>query len=310
MASYLLSPDFWFLILSGSTPVLLATLSANMVSNAGMFNLAIEGTMLICALTGVLISAFTQNLLIGALAGMVLGVAVSYVLGYFAIIMKGPMNACGVAINLTATGGTIFVMATITGSKISSSSLKSLKFPNVNLPFIEEIPFIGKVFSGHNLITYLAWIFTILTWFIIYKTKLGQNIRAVGQSEETARSVGINVVRMKFIALTFCGVFSSLGGMYLSMGSLKSFTAGMVAGRGYLSLAMNTISRGNPLLGFGSSLIYGFADTMTVYLQLYSDLDLRLISAFPYLFIIAVLFAVQLFKNYMVKSKKRSLMYN
>lgn len=310
MNRYILSPDFWFLILSGSTPVLLATLSANMVSNAGMFNLAIEGTMLICALIGVLVSAFTQNLFIGALAGIIAGILVSYVLGYFAIIMKGPMNACGVAINLTATGGTVFVLATVTGSKVSSSSLRSLTFPNIDIPFIEDIPFIGGILSGHNVITYLAWIFTLLTWFIIYKTKLGQNIRAVGESEETARSVGINEVRMKFIALTFCGIFSSLGGMYLSMGSLKSFTAGMVAGRGYLSLAMNTISRGNPLLGFASSLIYGFADTMTVYLQLYSELDLKLISAFPYLFIIAVLLVGQMFRNNMLKRKKRRLISN
>lgn len=307
MMNYLASPSFWFMILASSTPVLLATLSANIVSNAGIFNLGIEGTMLICALTGVLVSAFTQSLFLGALVGIVLGIAVSYVLGYFALIMKGPMNACGVAINLTATGGTVFVLATVTGSKVSSSSLVSLTFPNITLPLIKDIPFIGGVLSGHNLVTYLAWIFALLTWFLLYKTKLGQNIRAVGQSEETARSVGINVNLMKFITLTFCGVFSAFGGMYLSMGSLKSFTAGMVAGRGYLSLAMNTISRGNPLLGFASSMIYGFADTMTVYLQLYSQLDLKLIDAFPYVFIIVVLLMGQAVKNRVEKKHKQRL---
>lgn len=307
MMNYVVSPSFWFLILASSTPVLLATLSANIVSNAGIFNLGIEGTMLICALTGVLVSAFTQNLWLGAIAGIALGIAVSYILGYFALIMKGPMNACGVAINLTATGGTVFVLATVTGSKVSSSSLSSLIFPNITLPIIKDIPFIGEILSGHNLVTYLAWIFAILTWFLLYKTKLGLNIRAVGQSEETARSVGINVNLMKFITLTFCGVFSAFGGMYLSMGSLKSFTADMVAGRGFLSLAMNTISLGNPLIGFASSLLYGFADTMTVYLQLYSHLDLKLIDAFPYLFIIATLLLTQAIKNYLGKNHKRSI---
>lgn len=224
------SPNFWFSILANTTPVLFATISANMVSKAGIFNLAIEGTMLICALVGVLASAFTHSLLLGALAGILTGVVISYIFGYFALIMKGPMNACGVAINLAATGGTVFVLATITGSKISSSSLVSLTFPNVSLPIIKGIPFIGQVLSGHNLITYLSWFFTLLTWFLLFKTKLGQNIRAAGENEEASRSAGINVNLMKFIALAFCGVYSALGGMYLSMGSLKSFTAGMVAG--------------------------------------------------------------------------------
>ena len=92
-------------------------------------------------------------------------------------------------------------------------------------------------------------------------------------------------------------MFCALGGMYLSMGSLKSFTAGMVAGRGYLSLAMQAISQGNPVVGFLSSLLYGFSDTITVYLQLYSNLDLKLIDAFPYVFIIVVLSILQVSKS-------------
>ncbi|MDP4109094.1 MAG: ABC transporter permease [Bacillota bacterium] len=305
--NYLVSPNFWFSILASTTPVLLATLAANIVSKAGIFNLAIEGTMLICALTGVLVSAFTKSLVLGALAGVFIGIAISYILGYFALIMKGAMNACGVAINLAATGGTVFVLATVTGSKASSSSLVSSTFPNIAVPFIKNIPFAGSILSGHNIITYLAWFFTFLTWFLLYKTKLGQEIRAVGENEETSRSAGINVNLMKFISLAFCGVYSAFGGMYLSMGSLKSFTAGMVAGRGYLSLAMNSISQGNPILGFASSLIYGFAETMTVYLELYSKLNLKLISAFPYIFIIVVLLLVQTIKNNIKKNRKKSL---
>lgn len=133
--------------------------------------------------------------------------------------------------------------------------------------------------------------------FYCNKTKLGLNIRAVGENEEAARSAGINVLKTRFISLLFCGVFCALGGMYLSMGSLKSFTAGMVAGRGYLSLAMQAISQGNPVVGFLSSLLYGFSDTITVYLQLYSNLDLKLIDAFPYVFIIVVLTILQVSKS-------------
>ena len=228
---------------------------------------------------------------------MAMFAAISVVLGYFTLVMRGPMNACGVAINLAATGGTVFVLVLTAGSKITSSSLVSKTFPSIKIPGLSAIPFIGKVLSGHNLLTYVGWILVAVTWFLLYKTKLGLNIRAVGENEEAAQSAGINVLKTRFISLVFCGVFCALGGMYLSMGSLKSFTAGMVAGRGYLSLAMQAISQGNPVVGFLSSLLYGFSDTITVYLQLYSNLDLKLIDAFPYVFIIVVLTILQVSKS-------------
>ena len=119
--AFLASPSFWFSVLASTTPVMLATLAANIVSQAGIFNLAIEGTMLICALAGVLASAYSKSLLVGALVGIAFGILVSCLLGYFTLVMRGPMNACGVAINLTATGGTVFVLVLTAGSKITSS---------------------------------------------------------------------------------------------------------------------------------------------------------------------------------------------
>ena len=297
MLSSLSSTAFWFQVLASTTPVLLATISANVMTQSGIFNLGIEGTMLICALTGVLGSAFSQSLIVGMLCGVASGVFISFVLGYFALILKGPMNACGVAVNLLATGGTVFVLTTLTGSKVTSSSLSSLTFPNIRIPVLNSIPVLGQVLSGHNFITYLSWVFVFLTWFFLYRTKPGRSLRAVGQNEEAARSAGININGMKFLAMGLCGLFCAFGGMYLSMGSLKSFTAGMTAGRGYLALALGAMSMGNPILGFASSLLYGFSNSTTVYLQMYSDLDIKMISVIPYIFIIVVLFIVQMIKR-------------
>ncbi|MBS5284611.1 MAG: ABC transporter permease [Clostridiales bacterium] len=293
MMDFFLSPAFWKTVLASTTPVMLATLSANMMTKSGIFNLAIEGTMLICALTGVVASAFTQNLWIGCLAAVVMGVFVSFVFGYFALIMKGAMNACGVAMNLAATGGTVFILVMLTGSKANSSALKSLTFPVVEIPVIKEIPVLGTILSGQNMVTYIGWLIVALTAWMLYKTKLGINIRAVGENPSAAKAAGISVLFHQFAALAICGVACSFGGMYLSMGALSSFTTGMVAGRGYMSLAMDAMSQGNPIVGCLSSLLYGFSDTITVYLQLYSKIDLKLIEAFPYLFIIAVLVVIQ-----------------
>lgn len=305
--SYIISPEFWFTVLASTTPVMLATIAANIVTQSGQFNLGIEGTMLISALTGVLVSAYSNSLLLGCLAGLVIAVLISFALGYFTLYLKAPENSVGVAINLLAMGGTVFVLSIFTGSKITSSSLVSLSFPNIDIPIIENIPVLGTILSGHNLITYLGWIFAVLLYLMLYKTKLGLNIRAVGENKKAAESVGINVNRIKFFALFLCGIFSGFGGMYLSMGALKSFTANMVAGRGFLSLAMDTMSQGNPILGWMGSLLYGFSNTITVYLQMYSKMDLKLIGSLPYLFIIVVLVIIQSIKGWINNKKEKKL---
>ena len=304
---FLISPNFWSSVLASTTPVLLATLAANIMTKAGMFNLGIEGTMLMCALAGVLASAFTGSLFLGALLGVLLGILVSFVLGYFILKMNAPMNACGVAINLAATGGTVFILAMVCGSKNNSTSIVSASFPNINIPILKDIPVLGQILSGQNFVTYLSWIFVALTALMLYGTRLGVNIRAVGENEEAARSAGINVLLTKFIALALCGVFCAFGGMYLSMGAMPSFTAGMVSGRGFMSLAMDAIAQGDPLIGCASSFLYGFSDTITVYLQLYSKLDLKLISAFPYVCILVVLMIIQACRKMIESRKQRNL---
>ena len=306
MLEFLISPNFWASILASTTPVLLATLAANIMTKSGLFNLGIEGTMLICALAGVLGSAFSGSLFVGALIGVVMGIAVSFVLGYFILKMNAPMNACGVAINLAATGGTVFILVMVCGSKNNSTSLVSGSFPNIDIPILENIPVLGEILSGQNFVTYLSWFFVAACYFVLHHTKLGLNIRAVGENEEAARSAGINVLAAKFIALAMCGVFCAFGGMYLSMGAMHSFTAGMVSGRGFLSLAMDAIAQGNPLVGCASSFLYGFSDTITVYLQLYSNLDLKLISAFPYVFILVVLIIIQAVRSGIEARKQRN----
>ena len=211
MLQFFASPNFWFSVLASTTPVLLATLAANIMTKSGLFNLGIEGTMLMCALAGVLGSAFTGSLFLGAVIGMALGILVSFILGYFILKMNAPMNACGVAINLAATGGTVFILVMVCGSKNNSTSLVSGSFPNIALPIIEDIPVLGQILSGQNFVTYLSWFFVAATYFILYHTKLGLNIRAVGENEEAARSAGINVMAMKFISLAMCGIFCAFG---------------------------------------------------------------------------------------------------
>jgi len=281
----LFKSEFWFAVIRSTTPVLFATLAANLASKSGIINIAIEGTMLIAALVGVVTSAFTNSLLLGLFFGLLSGVLVTLALSYFSLKLKSNILITGIAINLAASGGTVLALYTITGDKSVSTVLKSAVFPTVNIPILRSIPFVGNILSGHNLLTYVALISVGVIYLLLYKTPLGTRIRAVGESEAAAESVGININKTKTIAIVLSGMFSALGGMFLSMGYLSMFTAGMTSGRGFVALATDAMSGSNPIGGLFSSLIYGFSDSLANYLQ-NTSIPLQFIQTFPYIFIV------------------------
>ena len=306
---FLLTPEFWYAVLRGTTPVLYATLAANIVSQCGILNLAIEGTMLSAALTGVLVSAFAgaglTGLLLGLACGLLIGLLFAWALGLFALKLKANMVISSIALNLTATGGTVFIMYTLIKDKGVTSSLLSSTFPTVGLPFIRNIPFAGafldRAFSGHNILTYFAILCVVLLWLLLYKTPLGLQIRAVGENRQAAESVGIRVGRVQFIALSISGVMAAMGGLYLSMGYLSFFNANMTSGRGYLALAMDAMSGSNPAMGFFATLIYGFSDAVSNNIATVNQRYDLLFKLSPYLFVI-ILYAIY---SFIVKKRNK-----
>ena len=231
---FLANLDFWFTVLRCTTPVLLATMAALIASRSGLLNLGLEGTMTISALCGVLGSGFTGSLFVGAVAGLASGTLYTMLLAYFIQHLKANQVITGVALNLAATGGSVFCLYSLTGDKNASNSLPSAAFPAVDIPVLKDIPGLGQILSGHNCLTYLAFIIAVIMFIMLKRTAFGIRIRAVGESAEAARSVGINVERVRYQAMFISGILASLGGMYLSMGYVNRFTANMVAGRGYV----------------------------------------------------------------------------
>ena len=206
-------------------------------------------------------------------------------MGYFHILMNTNMILTGVAINTFTNGATVMILYAFTGDKGSSSMIKSLGVPGVEIPLIKDIPILGEILSGHNIFTYVAFLLVIVAWFLMYRTPLGLRIRAVGENDSAAKSVGENPTKIKLIALGLSGFFASLGGMYLSMGYINRFTTGMVAGRGYISLATQAMAGGNSLIGIVSSFLYAFGNSIAIQLQ-NLGLDPYLITIIPYFFII------------------------
>lgn len=283
----LTTQEFYFAVLRSTTPVLLTTLGAIIASRAGSSNIALEGTMLTSAFVGVVSSALTQNVWIGLACAVLSGVIISSILAYFALKLKSNIIITGIALNIMASGGTVFGLFLLTGEKGASTSLKSLVLPNINIPIIQDIPVIGKILSGHHLLTYVALILVVVIWAMFKYSKLGLRIKAVGESPEAAESVGISVIKIKYIALVMSGALAALGGAFLSMGYIKMFTAGMTAGRGYIALATQAMANGNPIVGFFTSTLFGFSESLASYLQGLS-IPLEFIQMMPYLAIVII----------------------
>ncbi|MFO7886931.1 MAG: ABC transporter permease [Eubacteriales bacterium] len=300
----LISANFLRVILRVTTPILFATLAGAVSSRSGIFNIALEGIMLLSALIGVIFSAIFNSAWLGLLSAIFFGCLVGLFLGFLVLKFKTNDILAGIAINLMAAGGTIFMLFLVSGDRGVSSSIDSLVLPNVNIPLIQNIPFLGRVLSGHNVLTYFVFISVFLMHMFMYKTPLGLKIRAVGENPNAAESVGINVHKIQYIALGLSGVLSGFGGAFLSMGYLSYFTTNMTAGRGFIGLAANAMGRSTPIGGMLVALLFGTSDAMANVFQGGIDIPNELIRMIPYITVIVGLSAFS-YRN--MKKKERTI---
>ncbi|MEG2972356.1 MAG: ABC transporter permease [Clostridium sp.] len=276
------STEFAYSVIRVTTPILFAALAALISNKAGVVNIGIEGIMLMSALVGVIGSAFTQSAFLGVVFAMAAGALMALVLAYFALNLKTDIILGGIALNLFATGGTVFLLYVVSGDRGASTSLSSLTVPQITIPLIDQVPVIGPILSGHNLLTYLSVIMVVVVSYFLYKTPTGLKIRAVGEAPHAASSVGISVRGVQYKALIISGLLSGLAGAYMSMGYLSMFSNNMTAGRGFIALAAEAMGRGTPIGTFIASLVFGFADALSSTLQVLS-IPVEFIQMIPYL---------------------------
>ncbi|MBI9106232.1 MAG: ABC transporter permease [Spirochaetales bacterium] len=298
--SSIFSVNFGFAILRVMTPLLFPAIGIAISTMAGSQNIAMEGSMLIAAFFGVIVGALTGSLALALIAGIAAGVLLCMILGYFHLKLKADIFLSAVALNMFASGITIFLLFMITGDKGSTSSLKSPIFPNFHIPLIEKIPIIGGIISGHNVLTYVALLSVPLFFILMFKTPLGLRIRAVGQNPDAAESVGIDVNRTKMYALMISGVFAALGGLYLSMGYVSWFSRDMTAGRGFIAIAAATLGGMMPVGLLLSSLFFAFVSAVAIYIASL-NIPSELIQLIPYL---TTVIALAVFSGRATRKKK------
>jgi simple sugar transport system permease protein len=296
LVDLLFSTDFIFSILRMSTPIVFAALGALISDKGGIVNIGLEGIMLTSALGGVIGSALSGSVLVGVLIALISGICFSFILGWFTLYMKTDIILGGTALNLLASGGTVFVLFIFSGDKGTSASLASKTIPSINLPLIEKIPFIGDILSSHNLLTYVCIISVFLVHYMLKHTKLGTWIRAVGENPMAAESVGISVNKIKMISILFSGLFASLGGMFLSMGYVSWFSRDMSAGRGWIALAAEAMGGGNVVGTVLSSLLFGTTQALANILQTV-NLPAEIVGTIPYIATIIGLVAYSIKKR-------------
>lgn len=288
MIDIIFSADFVHSIIRLSTPILFATMAVLLSDRAGVTNISIEGTMLFASLMGVVGSAFSQSALIGVVCAVISGVLFSAVLAFFHLKLETDIVLSGIALNLLSSGLTIFILFLLTGDKGVSTGLPSKPVPEVAIPLIHNIPILGDILSGHNVLTYLAFLSVIVVSVFLKKTRLGTYIRAVGENASSVETAGISVKKIRLKALLFSGALAGFGGAFMSMGYVSMFTKDMVAGRGFIALAAEAMGRGIPGLSTLSALFFGLADALSNNLQLF-NFPSELTRIMPYAFTIVAL---------------------
>lgn len=280
--SLILTTDFISSIIRVTTPILFATMAVLVSDRAGVVNISIEGTMLFGALMGVVGSAFTGSAWLGLLVAILSGLLFACLLSFFHLRLKTDIILTGIALNLFSSGLTVFLLFMLTGDKGVSTKLPSKVLPNINIPLIQDIPVLGKIISGQNFLTYMAFLSVILLSIFLQRTRIGTYIRAVGECPEAVETAGKSVNSIRRIALLLSGVLAGFGGAFMSMAYLSMFTKDMVAGRGFIALAAEAMGMGKPYLSLLASLLFGFADAFSNNLQMI-NIPSELTRVVPYL---------------------------
>jgi simple sugar transport system permease protein len=284
-----------------STPLLLACLAGLYSERAGLFDIGLEGKMLAAAFAAGAVAAITGSAWLGLMAGMAVSLSTALLQGVAAITLKGNQLIAGVAINMLAAGLTTFLGQTWFGQGGRTPPLnEGGRFSTITLPFASElsgIPIIGPIYadliSGHYLLVYIAFIMVAVTAYVLYRTRFGLRMRAVGENPKAVDTAGISVIALRYQAVIITGLLAGLAGAYFSIAQGSGFGNNMTAGKGYIALAALIFAKWKPVPAMFTCLLFGFLDALQIRLQsarLFNiEIPVQAIQALPYVLTVILL---------------------
>src|ERR1044072_5490128 len=273
-----------------STPLILAALGGMYSERGGVINIALEGIMLAGAFTAAAVTVFTQNSWIGLLAAAFAGVVVALIHAVASIEFNADQVVVGTAINILFLGVPALVSGALFESTGSTPQLpREQTLPDWNIPVIDKIPVLGQLLSGHKPIVYIALAAVPVSYYVLFRTRFGLRLRAVGENPEAADTAGVSVSRMRYAGVLLSGLLAGVGGAYLSIGQNSLFTRNMTAGRGFIALAALIFGKWHPVGAFLACLLFGFADAIAIRMQGVVDIPVQFIQMLPYVLTVVCL---------------------
>jgi simple sugar transport system permease protein len=269
--------------IAAGTPLVFAALGELVTEKSGVLNLGVEGMMLVGAIAGFATAAATGNLWLGAVAGMAAGAAMSAIFAVLTLNLMANQVASGLALTLFGIGLSAFI-----GKPFESVSL--VKAGPFEVPLLAQIPVLGPVLFKQHFLVYVSWaLFAGVSWFL-YRSRAGLVLRSIGESPESAHAIGYPVIRLRWLATLFGGAMAGLGGAHLSEFYAPMWAEGMVAGRGWIALALVVFATWRPARVMLGAYLFGGVTIAQFFAQGAGiDVTAQLLSSLPYLATIVVL---------------------
>jgi ABC-type uncharacterized transport system permease subunit len=272
-----------------ATPMVLAGVSGAFSRSTGVFNIAFECFMLTGAFFAAAGSYFSGSPYIGALCAMIVGMLMAALFGLCVFVLKANPMIISIALNSGAWAMTTLLLLKIFKIRGRILDPRIKNYTPIHFEFLENIPYLNEIFNDQLGIVYFAYIFAIVCYIVMYKTYFGLRLRGIGINAVGAQTAGVNISRYRWITLLFMGMFSGLAGSYMPLSGLSMFSESMTSGRGFLSFAAILVGKGNPIKIALVSLLFAYADALTLTLTSYG-LPTQILHTLPYVAVILVMF--------------------
>jgi len=273
-------------VITASTPLLLAASGELVVERAGVLNLGLEGMMIVGAACGFAGAYLSGSIVIGALCGILAGMALSAVFAALTLGLAANQVASGLALTILGVGLSGLIGAGYVGQKIAGA-------PHLYIPYINDIPFVGRIVFGQDALVYLSVALIAGIWFFLYRTRGGLILRAVGDNHASGHALGYPVLKIRTLAVLFGGACAGLGGAYLPLAYTPFWVSGMTAGRGWIALALVVFASWLPWRLMIGAYLFGGVTILQLHAQTTGlGIPSQLMSSLPYLATIIVLVAI------------------
>jgi simple sugar transport system permease protein len=273
-----------------ATPLIFGAMGGILSERSGVINIGLEGMMLMGAFFGIFGADVFGSWFVGILVGVGAGAVMGLVHAFVSISLRADQVVSGTGINILAIGITGYVFIYHYGDQGTPSDIS--RAPGVTLPLIEDIPFIGEAIGRMNLLTWAALILVPILSVYLFRTRGGLRLRSVGEKPRAADSLGLPVLRTRYLAVTASGALAALGGVFLSIGLLGSFNEEMTAGRGFIALAAVIFGSWRPFGALAGACLFGFSTALAQRLSVFSESTAVLFQALPYVLTLVVVAGV------------------